>query len=68
MLTLPQVYPTDLTTKEGHPRADFFPAARVRGRPRQGELGQMVNALLYVTRPGWQWRMLPRDFPPGPTV
>ena len=68
MLTLTQVYPTDLTTKEWHHIADFFPAARVRGRPRKWELWQIVNALLYGTRTGWQWRMLPRDFPPWPTV
>jgi len=68
MLTLTQVYPTDLTTKEWHHIADFFPATRVRGRPRKWELWQIVNAILYVTRTGCQWRMLPRDFPPWPTV
>ena len=68
MLTLPQVYPTDLTTKEWHHIADFFPAARVRGRPRKWALWQIVNAILYVTRTGCQWRMLPRDFPPWQTV
>ena len=68
MITLPQVSPTDLTTREWHPIADFFPAARVRGRPRKWEPWQIVNALLYVTRTGCQWRMLPRDFPPWQTV
>ena len=68
MITLPQVYPTDLTTKEWHHIAVFFPAARVRGRPRKWAPWQIVNAILYVTRTGCQWRMLPRDFPPWQTV
>lgn len=29
---------------------------------------QIVNAILYVTRTGCQWRMLPVDFPPWQTV
>ena len=68
MRTLTQVYPTDLTTKEWQHIADFFPTARMRGRPRKWEPWQIVNAILYVTRTGCQWRMLPRDFPPWPTV
>lgn len=27
-----------------------------------------VNAVLYITKTGRQWRMLPNDFPPYPTV
>jgi len=68
MITLPQVYPTDLTTKEWHHLAAFFPTARGRGRPRKWAPWQIVNAILYVTRTGCQWRMLPRDFPPWQTV
>lgn len=68
MITLPQVYPTDLTTKEWHHLAVFFPPARGRGRPRKWAPWQIVNAILYVTRTGCQWRMLPRDFPPWQTV
>jgi putative transposase len=68
MHTLTQVYPTDLTTKEWQHIADFFPTPRLRGRPRKWEPWQIVNALLYVTRTGCQWRMLPREFPPWQTV
>jgi putative transposase len=68
MLTLTQVYPTDLTRQEWQHIADFFPPARVRGRPRKWEPWVILNAILYVTRTGCQWRMLPRDFPPWPTV
>lgn len=68
MRTLTPVYPTDLTTKEWHHIAAFFPAARMRGRPRKWEAWQIVHAILYVTRTGCQWRMLARDFPPWQTV
>jgi transposase len=68
MRTLTPVYPTDLTTKEWQHIAAFFPAARRRGRPRKWEAWQIGNAILYVTRPGCQWRMLARDFPPWQTV
>jgi putative transposase len=28
----------------------------------------VINAVLYLDRTGCQWRALPRDFPPWPTV
>jgi putative transposase len=68
MNTLPQVYPTDLTTKEWTHLMSFFPPASHRGRPRKWELWQILNAILYVTRTGCQWRMLPCNFPPWATV
>jgi putative transposase len=68
MSTLTQTYPTDLTTKEWDRLMNFFPPASRRGRPRKWALWQILNAILYVTRTGAQWRMLPRDFPPWPTV
>jgi putative transposase len=68
MSTLTQTDPTDLTTKEWTQLLSFFPPASHRGRPRKWELWQILNAILYVTRTGCQWRMLPRDFPPWQTV
>lgn len=65
---LPQVYATDLTTREWSQIAERFPAPCPRGRPRKGEPWQILNAILYVNRTGCQWRMLPRDFPPWETV
>jgi putative transposase len=47
---------------------DFFPEANLRGRPRKWATWLILNAILYVTRTGCQWRMLPRDFPPWQTV
>jgi len=46
---------------------DFFPMS-LRGRPRKWATWLSLNAILYVTRTGCQWRMVPRDFPPWQTV
>jgi putative transposase len=34
-----------------------------RGRPRHVDTRQILNAILYLTRTGCQWRLLPSDFP-----
>jgi putative transposase len=34
-----------------------------RGRPRQVDTRQILNAVMYLTRTGCQWRLLPSDFP-----
>ncbi len=66
-MTLTQTYPTDLTIIEWPQLMDFFPTAHLRGRPRKWATWLILNAILYVTRTGCQWRMLPRDFPPWQT-
>jgi transposase len=61
-------YPSDLSDDqwaliEPHlpPEADF-------GRPRETEMRDVVDAILYMLRTGCQWRYLPADFPPKSTV
>lgn len=39
-----------------------------RGRPRQVDLREIVNAIRYVLRTGCAWRLLPHDFPAWQTV
>ncbi len=67
MATFTQTYPTDLKYREWLLLVQFFPPPK-RGRPRTWALWLIINAILYVTRTGCQWRMLPKDFPPWPTV
>jgi len=62
-----RTYPTDLKYSEWLLIAKFFPIHR-RGRPCKWTRQQIVNAILYVTRTGCQWRMLPTNFPPWQTV
>lgn len=67
MTPFTQTYPTDLKYTEWLLIKEFFPAHK-RGRPRKWEMWQIVNAIMYVTRTGCQWRMLPKDLPPWQTV
>ncbi len=38
------------------------------GHPRKYELRRVVEVLLYVVKTGYQWRQLPRNFPPWKSV
>ena len=38
------------------------------GRPREVDMRLIVNGLMYIARSGCQWRMLPVEFGPWPTV
>jgi putative transposase len=67
MTKFTQTYPTDLKYTEWLLLAEFFRPPK-RGGPRKWERWQIVNAVLYVTRTGCQWRMLPKDLPPWQTV
>ena len=59
---------SDLTAAEFAFVAPLFPAPNRLGRPRQTELRDVVNAILYVLRSGCPWSILPKDFPPAGTV
>ncbi len=67
MTKFTQTYPTDLKYSEWRLIAQFF-LPSTRGRPRKWEMWQILNAILYVTRTGCAWRMLPKDLPPWQTV
>jgi putative transposase len=58
-------YPTDLNRKQWELLKPAFPppAKEKGGRPREIPYREIVNALLYMTRSGCSWRMLPHDFP-----
>ncbi len=61
-------YASDLTDGEWALIAPFMPSPRRVGRPREVDLREVVNAILYLASTGCQWRMLPKDFPPVSTV
>jgi putative transposase len=62
------MYPSDLTDKEWELLAPFFQRSDPRGNPGKFAKRDIVNAILYVTKGGIQWRMMPKDFPPWDTV
>jgi transposase len=63
-----QPYPSDLSQAEWAQVRRVIPEPKPGGRPAKHERRAIVDALLYVTRTGCQWRALPHDFPPWATV
>lgn len=62
-------YPTDLSSKKWAAVQELIPAAKAMGRPRTVDMRRVVDAVLYITRAGCAWRLLPKEhFPPWGTV
>ncbi len=63
-------YPSDLTDEQWAILERLVPAARTRcgGRPREVNMREVVNTILYVNRSGCQWDMLPYDLLPKSTA
>jgi len=61
-------YPTDLTDEEWAKVEPLLPRRSKRGRPREVDLREIMNAIRYLVRTGCGWRMLPKDFPAWETV
>ena len=58
-----QIYPSDLTDSQWKHIKDLFPVHTGRGRPRELDLRQILNAIFYLLRTGCQWRYLPIEYP-----
>ena len=54
------MYSTDLTDAQWNNIKSYLDKT---GRKRKFSLHLILNALMYVVKTGWQWRMLPKDFP-----
>jgi transposase len=64
-------YPSDLTDRQWAMVEPLLPVSTPKapgGRPVKHPKREIVNAILYVTRAGCSWRMLPTDFPHWRTV
>src|SRR3954449_4368986 len=61
-------YATDLTDAEFALLAPHLPAPSRLGRPREVDLREVLDAILYLLRTGCPWRLLPKEFPPKSTV
>ena len=61
-------YPTDLSAEQWQLLEPMLPPPFLVGRKRRVELREIVNAMLYLTRAGCAWRLLPQQFPSWQTV
>jgi len=61
-------YPSDVTDEEWAEIAPLLPPARRGGRKRTVNMRAVFNGVMYVLSTGYQWRALPKEFPPRSTV
>lgn len=62
-----RTYDSDLTDEQWQLIEDLIPSVKSNntkgGRPAKYDRREILNAILYVTRTGVQWRLLPHDLP-----
>lgn len=65
-----KAYPSDLTDAQWAILEPLIPAPRNNGggRPRELDMREVLNTLLYLNRSGCQWEMLPHDLLPKSSV
>jgi transposase len=61
-------YPSDLTDEEWAVMEPLMPGTSLLGRPLRVDLHEVINAIRYLVRSSYEWRMLRHDFPPWQTV
>ena len=61
-------YPSDLTDEEWSCINGSIPPAKSGGRPREIDLREVLNGIMYVLSTGVQWRYIPKDLPPRSTL
>lgn len=60
-------YPSDVTDSQWDMIKDYFKYGEY-GKSAKHPKRTLVNAVLYITKTGCQWRQLPKDFPTWKTV
>lgn len=63
-----KAYLTDLTDEQWAILEPLIPPAKPGGRPREVNMREVINTLLYLNRTGCQWDMLPHDLLPKSTT
>lgn len=61
-------YSTDLTDAQWTILEPLVPASKHGGRPREVNVREVINTILYINRTGCQWDMLPHDLTPKSTA
>lgn len=63
-----RAYPSDVSDREWSIIKPLLPQDKSRGRKRDTDLREVVNAIFYLLEEGCQWRALPHDLPHWSTV
>jgi putative transposase len=64
----PHPYPTDLTDAEWDLLKELIPPPKPGGRHRALDMRAVVHALFSLVAGGMKWRLLPHEYPKGPSV
>ena len=64
----PKRYPSDLTHTQWKRLQRLLPPAKPGGRPREVNLREILNGIMYILSSGCQWRAIPTDLPPRTTI
>ena len=56
-------YATDLSDQQWELLEPLIPPAKPGGRPREQDMREILNGILYVLRTGCAWRYMPHDLP-----
>jgi putative transposase len=67
-ITARKPYASDLTDDQWALLEPLVPPAKHGGHPRELDMREVVNTILYVNRTGCQWAMLPHDLLPKSSV
>ncbi len=62
------LYPSDLADDQWRLVEPMLPPAKRGGRPREVDMREVVDGILYLNRTGCQWRAIPNDLPKASTV
>jgi len=63
-----KAYATDLTDEQWVILEPLVPPTKHGGRPREVNIREVINTILYLNRTGCQWDLLPHDLLPKSTV
>jgi len=63
-----KVYPSDMSDAQWKIIHPLIPPAKRGGRPREADMREILNGILYIVRGGCSWRMLPQEYGPWQTV
>ncbi len=61
-------YPSDVSQQQFESIRPLLEGVRKRTKPREVDLHEVFNAVLYLLKSGCQWRMIPAEFPKWSTV
>ena len=56
-------YPSDITREQFEEIRSLLESSRKKTKPRQVDLFDIFNGILYLLKTGCQWEMLPSEFP-----